>query len=88
MQKPDEALTFKEVLLVVLSFLIGLGPKAIYFPIFILLLFIPKSKFKTKKFAFRYRAAMICSALLVMATFLLPFVVQGLVAGILEGAQV
>ncbi|RDB83748.1 DUF2142 domain-containing protein [Eggerthella lenta] len=87
MQKPDEALTFKEVLLVVLSFLIGLGPKAIYFPIFILLLFIPKSKFKTKKFAFRYRAAMICSALLVMATFLLPFVVQGPGSGDTRGGS-
>lgn len=77
MQKPEETLTFKEVLLVILSLLVGLGPKAIYFPVFILFLFIPKSKFRTRKFACRYRVAMICSALCVMATFLLPFVIQG-----------
>ena len=77
LQKPGEVLTAKEVVLVVLSLLVGLGPKAIYFPIFILLLFIPRAKFGTKRFAFRYRVTMICSALFVLATFLLPFVVQG-----------
>lgn len=77
LQSPGEPVTFKEVVLVILSLLIGLGPKAIYFPIFILLLFIPGSKFKTKKFALKYRIAMIGSAAIVLATFLLPFVVQG-----------
>ena len=77
LQNPDEKLTFKEVSLVILAFVVGLGPKAIYFPIFFLLLFIPKTKFSSKRFAIRYRIAIVFSALLVLSTFLLPFVVQG-----------
>lgn len=74
LQHPEEKLTAKEVLVVLLSFILGLGPKAIYFPILFLLLFIPKSKFPSRKFAVRYRLAIIASALLVLSTFLLPFV--------------
>lgn len=77
LQSPDEKLSFKEVALILLVFVIGLGPKAIYFPIFFLLLFIPKAKFPSKCFAKRYRIAVVVSALLVLSTFLLPFVVQG-----------
>lgn len=87
LQSPDEKLSFKEVALVLLAFVIGLGPKAIYFPIFFLLLFIPKSKFPSKIFARRYRVAVVVSALLVLSTFLLPFVVQGPGTGDVRGGS-
>lgn len=85
LQSPDEKLSAKEILAVLASFVIGLGPKAIYFPIFFLLFFIPRSKFPTRKFATRYRLAVIAAALLVLSTFLLPFVAQGAGGGDVRG---
>lgn len=87
LQNPNERLSAKEVLVVLASFVLGLGPKAIYFPIFFLLLFIPKSKFPTRKFAVGYRFAVIAAALLVLSTFLLPFVVQGAGGGDTRGGS-
>lgn len=87
LQNPDQKLSCKEVAIVLLSFIVGLGPKAIYFPIFFLLLFIPKAKFPNKIFARRYRIVVVLSALLVLSTFLLPFVVQGPGGGDIRGGS-
>lgn len=77
LQNPEQKLSAKDVLIVALSFVIGLGPKAIYFPIFFLLLFVPKSKFPSQIFAVRYRIAVLGFAILILGSFLLPFVMQG-----------
>lgn len=87
LQNPDEKLSAREVLVVIVSFILGLGPKAIYFPIFFLLLFIPKSKFPSRRFASRYRMAIVGAALLMLSTFLLPFVIQGPGIGDVRGGS-
>ena len=85
LQNPQEQLTVKEVLVVLLAFAVGLGPKPIYFPIFFFLLFLPCSKFPSRKFARRYRVVVAGSALLVLSTFFLPFLVQGPGVGDVRG---
>ena len=61
--------------MVILSFLLGCAPKAIYFPILFLMLFVPKrffgTSYKTKSLA--YRAAVLGASALLLASFAAPF---------------
>lgn len=71
---PDVKLTTRSWVAILLVFFVGLGPKAIYFPLIGLLFLFPKEKFISA----RQRRAFILSAIvlacLVIASFLLPFV--------------
>lgn len=76
-QNSSFKMTWREVAIVVFAFVVGCGPKAIYFPIFFILLFVPRGFFSSKKQMKRYRAVVVGASIAVLATFLAPFLCNG-----------
>ncbi len=75
----------KDVAVIMAGFLLGLAPKAVYFPLMGLCFLISAKKFKNKK---AYRNFIICTvvcAIIVLSTFMLPFLVQGPGSGDMRG---
>ena len=54
------------------SLVLGLGPKAIYFPLFALLLLLPKSKFSSVQQYRKYLVIVSVAAVLVLMSFVIP----------------
>lgn len=54
------------------SLLIGLSPKAIYFPFALLGFIIPKEKFVNKKYCYMFRGAVVLCSIMTAGSFLLP----------------
>lgn len=77
LQEPEKKLTVWDMVIIVGSFFLGVMPKAVYGPLVLMALCLPKSKFKTQKQCRIYRAWVIGVTVLVMATFVLPFLVSG-----------
>ena len=78
LQRPGEKVTLREAVLMVGAFVIGLGPKAIYFPMILLCLLVPKSKFASARQSRFFRAAVLGATLFVLASFAVPyFLVSG-----------
>lgn len=73
----ERKLCWKNVLGMFLCLVIGCLPKAIYFPIFLMCLFMPKEKFRTGKHRKLYLASVIAVTLLVALTFVGPFLLTG-----------
>ena len=73
-QQPDKKLTVKETAIMIGALILACGPKAIYFPLFFLCFFIPKEKFPSKSFRRNYYILISASALLVVFSFILPFI--------------
>lgn len=76
MQQPDKKLKIKDTILMLVAMILGCGPKAIYFFLFVPLLFMAKEKFDTRRDLKRYRILVLCSAAMVLASFLLPFLIN------------
>lgn len=68
----DKPLENKNALIMVGAIALGCIPKAIYFPILLPLLFMPKKKFKSEKQRKCYYIIIILGVLLLVASFLLP----------------
>lgn len=78
LQRPDEKMTLRNAALMVGAFVIGLGPKAIYFPMILLCLLVPKARFATARQSRWFRAAVVGATLFVLASFAIPyFIVSG-----------
>lgn len=75
LQEPEKKLTVWDMVIIIGAFVLGVMPKAVYGPILLTALFLPRSKFKSKKQCYIYRACVLGATLLVMASFLLPFLV-------------
>ena len=73
LQRPNKQIHIFDCMKIIGSFFIGLGPKAIYFPIYLLCLLLPKSKFRNSKSCYIYRVVVLFFMLMTMASFLLPF---------------
>ena len=86
LQQPEKKVSLKEILCMIGVFVIGLGPKAIYFPIMIWMLFLKKDKFVDEKQYKLFRRILVASIVCVIISFALPFLISGLSAG--EGQQV
>ena len=76
-QHPSFKMSGREAVIVISAFALGCGPKAIYFPIFFILLFVPHSFFASKKQMNGYRTAVVGISIAVLATFLAPFLYNG-----------
>ncbi len=50
LEEPDRLITKKEIAIILLAFFLGLGPKAIYFPMILIALVIPKKQFASEKY--------------------------------------
>ena len=76
-QNPDEKISLKNIIIMIGAFVIGLGPKAIYVPLMLMLFFIKKDKFKTQKGHLYYIIGVSCAAIFVLGSFALPFLTSG-----------
>lgn len=74
LQRPDQKLTLKSAALMFVAFFVGCAPKAVYFPIVLLMLLMPKSKFSSTAQSRIYRALCLVVPILIASTFLLNFV--------------
>lgn len=68
----ERPLTTSRAFALFLVFLVGLGPKAIYFPMLAILMLMPSSKFESKAQKRRFYIGGVVVALLAVATFALP----------------
>ncbi|MCL2819413.1 MAG: DUF2142 domain-containing protein [Oscillospiraceae bacterium] len=76
-QTPDEKIKLKNIVIMIGAFVIGLSPKAIYFPVMLVLYFIRKSKFNSSKEYKIYLAAVTGLVLFVVASFMIPYFTTG-----------
>lgn len=73
---PEEKLKVKDCALMLLSFGLALGPKPVYFPLILLALFVPRTKFKSSKDRRIYYGIIILFALVVVATMVVPMLIS------------
>ncbi len=71
---PERKLSLQDTILMLGSLMLGCVPKAIYFPVFLMCLFMPKEKFASKRSLVWYRIAVVGAALLMAFTFIGPLV--------------
>lgn len=83
----DRPLETKNMIIMIGLLIVGCLPKAIYFPIFFPLLFLPKKKFKNSKQQKRYYACVIGACILLVATFMLPMLFNGAGTGDIRGGS-
>ena len=81
LQQPKKKIKLKEIVAMIGVFVIALGPKAIYFPIMLWMLFLKKEKFETEKQYRWSRRILIGSVIFVVLSFVLPFVLGGVSSG-------
>ncbi|MEI7621536.1 MAG: DUF2142 domain-containing protein [Candidatus Moraniibacteriota bacterium] len=77
LQQPEKKITKREVVIMLGAFFIGLGPKAIYFPLILLLFLLKKEKFSSLVQYQKFMLASIFTTLFVLGSFLVPFLVSG-----------
>ncbi|HIT89722.1 MAG TPA: DUF2142 domain-containing protein [Candidatus Merdenecus merdavium] len=65
-------ITWRTILVICISMILGSLPKAIYIPLIILGVFIPKDRFTDKKHMYIFKFSMIFVFLLLMASFIVP----------------
>lgn len=70
----DFKVDFKNFLIFILAMMYGCFPKAIYAPLMLLFLFIPKKKFKDKKQCILVKSGVFVICMLLMYTFIIPTV--------------
>ena len=90
MQRADEKITLGRALSIFIPFVLACGPKAIYFPLILICLCMPRSKFGSKAASRAFKIAACVAAVVVASTFLLSFVgsvSQGTAAGDARGGD-
>lgn len=73
-QTPEKKLSILDMFIIIGSFYIGISPKAIYVPLILIGLCMPKTKFKTDKQCAIYRIFVVAAAMMLLASFMLPFI--------------
>ena len=71
-QEPEKKMTAPDAAVIILGVFIACYAKQIYFPVYLLFLFLPGSKFRDRRHRRRYTAAVLLAMVLVMANILLP----------------
>lgn len=74
---PERPLTAGTMAAMLGSLLLGCTPKAIYFPIFLMCLFLPREKFHSPKERRIYRGLVVACAVLMALSFAAPFLLSG-----------
>ena len=83
----DEKLNYKYVVAFILLTVWASLPKAVYAPYLLLLLFIPSSKFNSKKQSKNFKICIMAIEMLLVSTFLLP-IVMNTASGDIRGGDV
>lgn len=86
-QQERKKISMRDMGIMIGAFVLGLGPKAIYFPLMFSLFILPKSKFSSAKEYKRYLLISSLAIVFVIATFLLPFLVAGPGSGDRRGGE-
>ena len=81
----DTPLRTKNIIIMLSAITIGCLPKAIYFPLLFPLLFMPKRKFQSKRQRRYYYLAIVGLGVFLVATFLLPILLNGAGTGDARG---
>lgn len=68
----DRKISYKNVAIFTVAFVLASLPKPVYIPMIILACFFPKEKFRTKKESSIFRGAVFLVMLLMLSTFMLP----------------
>ncbi len=76
LQRKDEPMTWKNAVIMLSALALGCAPKAIYFFLFLPLLFLPACKSGTKKGAWLFRLAVLLTAAVVAFTILIPILIN------------
>jgi len=89
LQQPDKLITLKDSIIMMGALVLACGPKAIYFPLLLLLFLINKTKFKSPSHYRNYRVALILSLIFVISSFILPMLLQvGALGDVRGGTEV
>ncbi len=75
-ENPFERLNINNIVLAIILIVVGVSSKAIYIPLLLLLLFIPKDKFINKKAHIVFNVGVFFILLVVMSTFVQPMLVN------------
>lgn len=89
-QEKEKQLSVKEGIIIGGSLFLSLGPKAIYFPIMLLCLFLPKEKFVSKRNRYIFNAYIVTLMCISLSTFIIPFIFgvsSGTAGGDLRGGS-
>jgi uncharacterized membrane protein len=77
LQQPERKISTKNMVIMIGAFVIGIGPKAIYFPLMFLMLLLKPSKFESLKQYKKFIFVAVFSILFVFGSFMLPFLISG-----------
>lgn len=81
MQRPEKYTVTGETVLMLAALVLGCMPKAIYTPIILLLLLVPKNKFADTRERKRYNRLVVAATALGVILYLIVFVMQGALSG-------
>lgn len=76
LQEKEKKINTWDIIVMVGSFVIGIAPKAVYVPLILICLFMPKEKFQSEKQCKRFRMIIIIVTILLIATFAVPFLLS------------
>lgn len=74
---PEEKIQTKDCIIMFTAFVLGFGPKPVYFPLLLLALFISPKKFETRRSRRNYYLIIIGATCLVLALMLVPMLFSG-----------
>ncbi len=86
-QQPEKKIKVKDMVIMVGAFIVGLAPKAIYFLLMFLFFLLPKTKFATDKQYCRFILFNALAILIVLGSFILPFLIKGPGGGDVRGGD-
>ena len=76
MQDREAKLSLKDYIIISVLFILGCGPKAIYFFLMLPMLFVSRSKFESQSASKKSKIAAVIAMLLILATFIVPFLID------------
>ena len=88
LQQPEKKMSVREWICMLLAFFIGVGPKMLYIPLVLLVLFLPKEKFTSPKQQKLMVAAAVCIVAVVAAKVFLMFASPGSIQDVRGGGGV
>lgn len=79
--QPDKPFSMKNAIVFTVAMLLASFPKAVYIPLILLALLLPKQKFASKRNRYLFKGGILLLFLLMMGTFVLPALSGGLSSG-------
>lgn len=77
LQQPEKKISFRQIAPAIVFFVIGCGPKAIYFPVLFLLFLLGRKKFLSENQYKKFLLAVCASIVFVLGSFMLPLIISG-----------